>query len=247
MNDPMSTPEATRTAFSEHCGQWPHEYDAVLDVDPDSMRAFVAFARVPAEGGALSPKVRELIMIAVNASTTLLNERAIHRHMNNARSHGATDVEILEVLQQASVIGIHTCTMAMPVLMEELTAAGVPLPRQASDPAAIKEAFIRNRGWWSDFLETMLALSPDLLSTYVDYSSIPWQNNHIEPKVKELIYIAIDSQTTHLYEVGMRHHVRNALKLGATAEELVEVFALISTLGFHTMTTAVPLLADAPT
>ena len=43
--------------------------------------------------------------------------------MRNAIRHGATWEEILEVLQLTTVMGIHSCNMAIPILMEEIEAA----------------------------------------------------------------------------------------------------------------------------
>jgi hypothetical protein len=42
--------------------------------------------------------------------------------MRNAIRHGATREEILEVLQLTTVMGIHSCNMAIPILMEEIEA-----------------------------------------------------------------------------------------------------------------------------
>ena len=58
------------------------------------------------------------------------------------------------------------------------------------------------------------------------------------------MYIAIDAATTHLYEPGLRIHIQNALKLGATTEEIMEVFQLTSVLGMHTCTVGVPILIE---
>jgi alkylhydroperoxidase/carboxymuconolactone decarboxylase family protein YurZ len=66
----------------------------------------------------------------------------------------------------------------------------------------------------------------------------------LPPKIKELIYIAIDASTTHLYAPGLRQHIRNALKYGATVEEIMEVFELVSVLGIHTCTMGVPILME---
>ena len=65
-----------------------------------------------------------------------------------------------------------------------------------------------------------------------------------EPKVKEFVYIAVDAATTHLYEPGTRIHVRNALGHGATPQEIMEVFQLISLLGIHSVTHGVPILME---
>jgi alkylhydroperoxidase/carboxymuconolactone decarboxylase family protein YurZ len=45
------------------------------------------------------------------------------------------------------------------------------------------------------------------------------------------VYIAIDCATTQLYVPGLKLHIRNAVKLGATPEEVMEVFELASLMG----------------
>lgn len=109
---------------------------------------------------------------------------------------------------------------------------------------ALKETFMRDRGYWSPFWDGLLVLSPEFFRAYLDFSSVPWKTGPLEPKIKELIYIAIDASTTHLYEPGLRVHIRNALNYGATKEEIMEVFQLTSVLGMHTCTMGVPVLIE---
>ena len=109
---------------------------------------------------------------------------------------------------------------------------------------ALREQFIDARGYWNPFWDGLLQLDPDFFETYLAFSSVPWRSGPLEPKVKELIYTAIDASTTHLYEPGLRQHVRNALGYGATREELMEVFELTSVLGIHTCTLGVPVLIE---
>ena len=90
----------------------------------------------------------------------------------------------------------------------------------------------------------MLRLDADFFEAYLRFSSVPWRNGVLEPKLKELIYIAIDAATTHLYEPGLRQHVQNALGYGATREEIMEVYELTSVLGIHTCTLGVPILLE---
>lgn len=113
-------------------------------------------------------------------------------------------------------------------------------PRQAE----LKQAFIENRGYWADYYDGLLALDPDFFEIFTAFSSHPWKQGLIEPKVKELIYIAIDSATTHLYEPGLRIHIRNALKYGASTAEILEVYELVSVLGMHTITMGLPALLE---
>ena len=108
----------------------------------------------------------------------------------------------------------------------------------------LKDNFVRNRGYWDKFWDGLLQLNPDFFEAYLNFSSIPWTPGVLEPKVKEFIYIAIDASTTHLYEPGLRIHIQNALKYGATKEEIMEVYQLTSVLGMHTCTVGVPVLID---
>ena len=92
--------------------------------------------------------------------------------------------------------------------------------------------------------ETLLKLSPDFFKAYLDLSSVPWKTGVLEPKIKELIYVAIDIATTHLFLSGTRIHMRNALKHGATKDEIMEVIALVSICGMHSATEGVPILVE---
>lgn len=109
----------------------------------------------------------------------------------------------------------------------------------------LKEQFINLRGYWAEGVwGTILKMDPDFFEAYLNFSSVPWIKGVLPPKVKELIYIAIDASTTHLYEPGIRQHIANALKYGATKEEILEVFELTSVLGVHTCTVGIPALVQ---
>ena len=113
-------------------------------------------------------------------------------------------------------------------------------PRQQE----IKDEFIRVRGTWSDTWEGVLRLDPEFLLAYLNFSAVPWRKNHLDDKVKEFIYIAIDANATHMYLPGVRQHIRAALKLGATPPEIMEVLELSATLGIHAMNIGVPILVE---
>jgi alkylhydroperoxidase/carboxymuconolactone decarboxylase family protein YurZ len=249
MTEPTPRQRQLKEAFTEARGYWSPAWDGVLALDPDFFEAYLNLSAVPWRKGTLPPKVKELIYIAVDASTTHLHAPGTRTHMRNALRHGATREEIVEVLQLISVLGIHSCTHGVPILVEELRAAGreseLPRPGEGGErEARLKAEFMEARGYWSGLWESVLALSPDFFEAYLRFSSVPWQHGRLEPKVKEFIYIAIDAATTHLYEPGTRIHVRNALNHGATREEIMEVFELISVLGIHSTTHGVPILME---
>lgn len=108
----------------------------------------------------------------------------------------------------------------------------------------IKAEFIRVRGTWSDTWEGVLRLDPEFLLAYLNLSAVPWRKNHLDDKVKEFIYIAIDANATHMYLPGVRQHIKAALELGATPQEIMEVLELSATLGIHAMNIGVPILVE---
>lgn len=108
----------------------------------------------------------------------------------------------------------------------------------------IKDEFIRVRGTWSDTWEAVLRIDPEFLAAYLDLSAVPWRKNHLDAKTKELIYICIDANATHMYLPGVRQHIAAALRSGVTQQEIMEVLELSATLGIHAMNIGVPILAD---
>jgi alkylhydroperoxidase/carboxymuconolactone decarboxylase family protein YurZ len=90
----------------------------------------------------------------------------------------------------------------------------------------------------------MLELDPEFLRAYTDFSAVPWRKNHLPDKIKEFIYIAVDANATHMYLPGVRQHIKAALKLGATPQEIMEVLELAATLGIHAMNIGVPILVE---
>jgi len=113
-------------------------------------------------------------------------------------------------------------------------------PRQQQ----IKDEFIKVRGTWGEAWEDILRLDPEFLAAYLKFSAVPWRKNHLDDKVKELIYIAVDANATHMYLPGVRQHIAAALRLGVTPQEVMEVLELSATLGIHAMNIGVPILVE---
>ena len=101
-------------------GDWNPIWDRLRDLDPEYLEAYLAFRSVPHKQGPLPQKYKELIMIAINAATTHLYGPGVRRHMQNALKGGATGDDILETIQLTTVMGIHACNLAVPILLEEI-------------------------------------------------------------------------------------------------------------------------------
>lgn len=98
---------------------------------------------------------------------------------------------------------------------------------------ALKDEVIRLRGYWHKFHDGLIQWSPAFLRAYLSFQSAPWRSNHLEPKVREFIYIAVDGAVTHLYDSGMRRHMEHALAAGATREEILQVVLLTASAAAH--------------
>ena len=77
----------------------------------------------------LEPKVKELIYTAFDASATHMYIPGLTQHIKNALGYGATVGEVMEVLELASTLGIHTFAVTTPILVEELERAGIARER----------------------------------------------------------------------------------------------------------------------
>lgn len=249
----MTVPAAQRKDqikqdFINAHGYWSKSWDTLLDISPAYFEAYSKLSSAPWKSGTLPPKVKEFIYIAIDSSTTHMYEPGLRVHIRNALKYGATRDEIMEVYQLTSVLGVHTITSSVPILVEVMKNAGRggEMPKGPLSPRQekLKADFIAARGYWADLWDNVLLLSPDYFEAYAEFSSVPWKHGTLEPKVRELIYIAIDAATTHLFDPGTKIHMENALKQGATPAEIMEVLELTSVLGVHTISVGLPALLD---
>jgi len=108
----------------------------------------------------------------------------------------------------------------------------------------LKAEFIARRGFWPEEYEGLAALCPDFLEAHLASSVIATRSDVISPLLSEYIAIAIDVSTTHLFESGLRLHVRQALRLGATAKQIALVIQLVSSIGVQSQLVGLPILAQ---
>jgi alkylhydroperoxidase/carboxymuconolactone decarboxylase family protein YurZ len=198
--------------------------DGLEDLDTEFAAAFRAFALAPA--GALEPVVAELIGFALAVSVTHLHRESARAHGREALRLGATTAQLIDVSELAMLVGLHTMTSAAPLLAEEMAAAGHPLP---APDEAVRQRYVADRGALPPPLEPVLRLDPAYVDAYRAMSAIPVRRGNLSPKTVELILIALDASTTHLYAPGTRAHIRNALAVGATPAEILATLELTST------------------
>lgn len=237
-----------RASFINTRGYWAPFLDDLLELAPDFLEAYVAFSGVPWSRGTLAPKLKEFIYVAIDAATTHLYEPGLRAHIRNAFGHGATQQELVEVLELVSTIGINSCAVGMPLLIEELPNAGATAA-SGNGESSQKEMELRDRaahvfGEWPPWFDACFVLAPDFLEAYIALAEVPRRNAALEPRFVELIYLAINVATTQLFSPAIHAHMRNALRHGATREEIVEVLELVSVLGIHSCTVGMPVLQE---
>ncbi|MEN5107303.1 carboxymuconolactone decarboxylase family protein [Pseudomonas sp. TWI672] len=230
-------------------GTWSPTWESMLRLDARFLESYLGLSGVPWKKNHLEDKVKEFIYIALDAAATHLYVPGIQSHLKAAIAFGASKEEIMEVLEITSALGIHACNVGVPLLLEVLEEEG--LRKQAAPHTAeqeqLKTEFIEKRGYWHNTWDGLLELDPEFFKAYLDFSSVPWTHGVLEPKIKELIYCAFNASATHLYQPGLKLHMRNAIKYGATVEEVMEVLEIVSVVGIHTATVAVPMLEQALT
>jgi len=103
-------------------GNFNPAWKEMAELDPVWVEKFLDMAMKPVATGVLDPKVYEFLAIAVDASCTHLYAPGVRRHIRKALDLGATKEEIMAVLECVAVLGIHSCALGVPILVEELAA-----------------------------------------------------------------------------------------------------------------------------
>ena len=116
-------PQTPVTDHLRATGGWNRAWDSFAELDPVWTEKFMEMGVAPL---ARDQKTWELIAIAVDASCTHMYAPGVRRHIRRAIELGVTKEEILAVLQAVSVLGIHSMSLGVPILVEELTARNAP-------------------------------------------------------------------------------------------------------------------------
>lgn len=103
---------------------------------------------------------------------------------------------------------------------------------------------LRATGEWNPNWTPFAELDPVWTEKFMAMGLRPMIAGVLDPKTVEFLAIAVDASCTHMYAPGVRRHIRKALELGATKEEITAVLQLTSVLGIHTMSLGAPILQE---
>ncbi|MFY9710348.1 MAG: carboxymuconolactone decarboxylase family protein [Candidatus Cybelea sp.] len=194
--------------------------------------------------GALDRKTVELIGVAINAACTNLNPDGTRRHIRKALAAGATRDEILQVLKMASLMAIHSCSLGAPVLLEEAQAAGLASAHDSERGATPACDKMRAAGQWNEAWNPFFELDPVWTDEFMATGVAVYGSGLMPPKLVELLSIAFDASYTHMYAPGTRRHIKSALKLGCSLEEIMDVLKLCVAQGVQACNMGIPILEE---
>lgn len=104
-----------------------------------------------------------------------------------------------------------------------------------------QQEFESIHGYWNQELEDLLTTDPRYFQAYDQLLRVAGKRSYLSAKERELICLAVNSQVTYLNQAATRLHVSQALKTGATPEEVAETIQLAASLGTHSMLVGVPI------
>ena len=226
-----------------HPGPWDSALHTLRGWDPKWAELCFKMSANPWTHSVLTRKFIELVSVSLNAACTNLNAAGTRHHIRAALEAGATREEILFVLKCGSTLSIHSCSLAAPIVLEEAKAANAKLTRANTEPTPACDA-MRQIGQWNTAWDPFFELDPVFTDQFMAMGGAIYQSGVMTAKEVELLSIALDASFTHMYAPGTRRHIKNALKAGATMEEIMEVLKLCVVQGVQTFNLGLPILAE---
>jgi alkylhydroperoxidase/carboxymuconolactone decarboxylase family protein YurZ len=119
-----------RKTLEMRLGYWEEWMGLALAVSPVHFETMVALQCPEPETAGLDAKSRELILMAGNACPAILNREGVERHAGRAARLGATETELVQVLQLANGIGLHPISEGVMAAWEHLHAESATRSRK---------------------------------------------------------------------------------------------------------------------
>ena len=116
-------------------------------------------------------------------------------------------------------------------------------PHPSATPTPVCDR-MRETGNWNPDWDAFATLDAAWTERFMAMGVSPMVSGVLDAKTIEFLSIAVDASCTHMYGPGVRRHIRKALDLGATPEEINAVLQCVSVLGIHTMSLGAPILLE---
>jgi len=114
---------------------------------------------------------------------------------------------------------------------------------RAEKTKAILDRIHRERGFVRLWPRLLAERDPDYMECLHNVTThVLHRRDSLPRKFKEIILICVNA--FDYYEFGFRIHVRNALKEGATEDEILEALEMVGVLKVHCLTSMLPILVE---
>ena len=245
------TPEqaAAKEEFCRRRGEYKWKssslWDDILSYDYKLISGYADYSSVPFERGALSPVMCELVAIVIDSSITHLHQAGLRNHIGHAMEVGATEEQVIAALEISCTLGSRTFVEGFKAYAEELKARGLydAADELSDEQKDIKALFVQDgKDFWTDGLDEALKLDPEGAKAFGNWNRAALSNECLSQKDKELLWIALYASPTTCYVPGIKEHMKKAMDLGASHEEIISVLELISVIAVHSLTVSAPIL-----
>ena len=110
------------------------------------------------------------------------------------------------------------------------------MPEQPDEP--------REKGPWDPAFQQLREWDPSWAATCEKMSTNPWTNGVLSRKFVELVGVALNAACTNLNPGGTRRHIRAALDVGATRDDILIVLKMASVMSIHSCSLGAPILIE---
>jgi len=235
MADLTPEQEQIKAQFIAERGYWRPWTEAILRHHPQFLSDYAAYAGYPARHGPLSPRMIELIYIALDSSATHLFPTGLRTHLEFARQLGVSAADVFDVLHIVTGQGLSHVYDAVGILADEI---GMDNAQAMSDTQ--RSRVQRHFSEVPAFMEQIAQLDPGYLDVLLDFleqsdSSAAPARGGLAPTERILIEIALAACFTGFNETMLRIRIRSALKMGISHALLLQAIQLTAHLSVHGM------------
>jgi alkylhydroperoxidase/carboxymuconolactone decarboxylase family protein YurZ len=229
--------------------------ETLIQIDAGALRRIHDFLEAAENEPHVSHRLRHLIWVAVDSVVSHLFPGGATTHATMAIKHGATPQQLVEALEIASFASVRGYEIGLDIVLAATRATddvGVSADRALSEAEAeLKRDFTTRMGFWADWMETALALSPEQLRAHLELGYRPLAPGGLTAKDRQLILFACFACPAVSDRGLMRTHATEAVRRGATEAELLQVLRLANCIGLHAIFLGVntfpELMLDAST
>lgn len=192
------------------------------------------------DGAGLDARSRAFIEYGVRICVTCLDVDGAGRWAEAALDAGATAEQLEEINLFVSGVGMHAVIEGSRALARVIATRGERLPDRDEMSEELWARYRADGSFWvafeaqmPGFLDTLVRLSPQGFAGFMEFGVIPTATGHVEPLIRELIAVAADATPTHRYLPGLRAHLQQAIRLGATRTAVLETLGIAAAAPEH--------------